>query len=654
MAEALDTTLKLKEQATCKICSNVYKQPKILSCQHAFCIRCINQLPVEIVEGQHEIKCPTCCNTTALSKDGSTASLPPALHVNTIIELYEMSKVLPVTERYAKCPRHDRDMEMFCEECEQLVCAMCAIRKHNNHTCDLATAVFAKQKQEIEGHLCKLKQAIGTVLAARESLDTLKKDVDHQVQSTQNKVDKFVEKLTKVFQQSGIEFKECIDKAAQPRLAMVLEQKKEIEVFLNKLISCKESVETQLSNGTQDEVLKKKKEMKESMATARQWASLPKPLSKGCVVFIPKEDLVKEYRHLGKVVTVGLPAKELVGIEVARCNGHGSVVGMVRVERSFDLQLPSKTHQDISCYLYNDDKGVSVMCKLEDTTKKGSSKHKVYRVTYTPTHSGLHYIILRDGDTDVPCYPSTMSVLPLPCDREQYVSKELLVPHGIAISVDDVMVVTEVYNNTIAIVREGQIVRRIGEKGSEKGQLRHPAGVAITPDNDIVVADRDNHRIQKFTIDGEHLVDRQFARPCNVAVDSQGRVYISDRGNGCIQVLHQDLTFSHTVGDNAFHDPRDIAIDSHNVLYVCACDTVYKIPANRKSIEKLGADYRSFIKPCAIAVDSFDNVYVVDAEENSVTIFDYDGFKVYSYMPCYLPRGIAIDSKGNIFYIPQQ
>ena len=44
----------------------------------------MDQLPVDIVEGEYKIKCPSCRKTTPLPKDGSTASLPPAFHINAI------------------------------------------------------------------------------------------------------------------------------------------------------------------------------------------------------------------------------------------------------------------------------------------------------------------------------------------------------------------------------------------------------------------------------------------------------------------------------------------------------------------------------------------------------------------------------------------
>jgi DNA-binding beta-propeller fold protein YncE len=63
--------------------------------------------------------------------------------------------------------------------------------------------------------------------------------------------------------------------------------------------------------------------------------------------------------------------------------------------------------------------------------------------------------------------------------------------------------------------------------------------------DNVYVTENDNHRIQKFTSDGEFLVswgsegtaDGQFNRPEGVDVDPFGRVLVADTGNNRIQIF---------------------------------------------------------------------------------------------------------------------
>ena len=82
-----------------------------------------------------------------------------------------------------------------------------------------------------------------------------------------------------------------------------------------------------------------------------------------------------------------------------------------------------------------------------------------------------------------------------------------------------------------------------GEAGQNHGQFRFPNGIAIDCADNVYVADRDNHRIQKFTADGAFVAkwgtvgslpgDLRF--PEGVAVDGNGTVFVSDTGNSRVQ-----------------------------------------------------------------------------------------------------------------------
>lgn len=73
----------------------------------------------------------------------------------------------------------------------------------------------------------------------------------------------------------------------------------------------------------------------------------------------------------------------------------------------------------------------------------------------------------------------------------------------------------------------------------------------------ILVIDRDNHRIQKLTAGGHFLTvvgskgtgPLQFKQPCGIVFNSiSKKVYVTDRDNHYIQVMNSDLTFSSIFG----------------------------------------------------------------------------------------------------------
>lgn len=78
---------------------------------------------------------------------------------------------------------------------------------------------------------------------------------------------------------------------------------------------------------------------------------------------------------------------------------------------------------------------------------------------------------------------------------------------------------------------------QIGGRGSEPGSFTWPRGIAVGPDNSIVVADSSNHRVQVFDSNGIFVKefgqygngDGEFDCLAGVAVNRIGQFIIADR-----------------------------------------------------------------------------------------------------------------------------
>jgi hypothetical protein len=95
----------------------------------------------------------------------------------------------------------------------------------------------------------------------------------------------------------------------------------------------------------------------------------------------------------------------------------------------------------------------------------------------------------------------------------------------------------------------GEHIRTFGGKGADRGQLNEPHGIWVdTRDANplLVVADRRNNRLQRFTLDGRHVdFVTGFRLPCHfherngtvVIPDLHGRVTLIDRANRVVAHL---------------------------------------------------------------------------------------------------------------------
>ncbi len=129
---------------------------------------------------------------------------------------------------------------------------------------------------------------------------------------------------------------------------------------------------------------------------------------------------------------------------------------------------------------------------------------------------------------------------------------------------------------------EGKVLLTLGKAGDPGpalDQFSMPSAVAIAPNGDIFVADghtgaNTNARMMKFTADGKFLktwgkkgtAPGEFDCPHSLAFDSQGRLFVADRGNNRIQIFDQDGGF--LAQWTQFSRPSGIYIDKNDVLYV--------------------------------------------------------------------------------------
>ena len=126
--------------------------------------------------------------------------------------------------------------------------------------------------------------------------------------------------------------------------------------------------------------------------------------------------------------------------------------------------------------------------------------------------------------------------------------------------------------------RQWEVVRVIGCHGTGYSQFTHPRGVAIDREGRIFVTDTNNHRIQVFSRDGTFV--SQFGGPgdpIGVSVDPQGHITVADFASHRIQVFSRDGTFlsqfgSHGIGPGQLTNPLGVAVDQQGRIIVADTD----------------------------------------------------------------------------------
>jgi sugar lactone lactonase YvrE len=196
---------------------------------------------------------------------------------------------------------------------------------------------------------------------------------------------------------------------------------------------------------------------------------------------------------------------------------------------------------------------------------------------------------------------------------------------------------------------EGVYEETFGEFGDGEYQLDCPSGVAISPLNgDVVINDRCNQRVQVYTSDFEYKAtfgetdvtgdgSNQFHWPSDVVVDSFGAIFVTDSVNNRVQkcevtgesgscttfIVGSDVEIN---GGNPFN-PQSIAIDSAGRVIVSdnGNSRVLVFDSTGNLLTTIGGTWGTgsdeFVNPMGVAVDADDNVYVSDMDNYRIQIF---------------------------------
>jgi peptidylglycine monooxygenase len=157
-------------------------------------------------------------------------------------------------------------------------------------------------------------------------------------------------------------------------------------------------------------------------------------------------------------------------------------------------------------------------------------------------------------------------------------SQRLLDAHGIYIGPDDhVYVCNRDEHEVLKLTSDGRVVLTLGQRGRPALQapFNHPADVAIAPNGDIYVADGyGNSAVHRFSPDGKHLGSwgapgagrGQFTTPHGIWVDARARILVADRENNRVQIFSPEGDWYGEWTD--LYHPMDIYADAGGTVYV--------------------------------------------------------------------------------------
>ena len=667
---------KLEEQVNCSICLDTFTDPKLLQCFHVFCRQCLVPLGVRDQQG---LTCPTCRQVTPIP-DRGVAGLQSAFHINNLLEIQDSFKQIPnplaelagaAVESTATISRNvvprccyehaSQELKLYCETCGELVCVQCIIQngKHHDHDCVLLHKAFSKYQEEITSSLEPMENK---VVIVKEALDVIKQrcgEISGQQAAIKDKVHATFKQLREILTVRETEIIDQLHQRTQGKLKNLAAQSDQIETILAQLDSCLHFMKESIKPGNESDVLMMKSN------TIHQVRELIIPISIDIVepnteadtTFSALADMTEMCQNYGQVIPLTNP-------DPSQCHTIGK--GDVVVGQRFTTTVQAINYEgkpcvepikSLECELTSEMTGTRAICRV----KKRQSQ---YEISYQPTIKGRHQLHIKVYGHHIRGSPFSVAVTS-PVEKLStpiHIIDGVNGPSGVAINLKGELVVTEENAHCVSVFSpRGEKLRSFGTKGSGQGQFNSPRGVTVDNEGNILVVDCFNHRIQKFTAEGQFItaLDMHYC-PSDIAFNAiNNKLYVVvDTFHNYVQVLNSDLTFSSSF------EGADEDFSSSTSLHVTCDQTgkVYVTDSDKKCIQVFTAEGK-FVRvfwgrgwlpgtgklnnPSYIAVDTSGMVYVSD--NCQVVIFSSKGRFVTSFGKFNRNSGIAVDNNGVVY-----
>ena len=205
-----------------------------------------------------------------------------------------------------------------------------------------------------------------------------------------------------------------------------------------------------------------------------------------------------------------------------------------------------------------------------------------------------------------------------------------------------------------------------GRDRSGDGDMSPPGGIAQDSQGNLFVVDRGSERVQKFSPTGEFLLKfgsigiapGEFNWANAIVIDSADNIYVADEHNHRVQKFDTlgNLTGVIDPGDwdgTEFNYPVSLAVDASKNLYVTDSSvSKYDEFGNHIADFELLNSEDEHVSIGGIFIDGSGNIFATDTAGAAVHKYDSTGMLLASFDVAYSsPENISVDSQGNIYVL---
>ena len=637
----------LREEVSCPVCSEIFTDPRHLTCLHSFCLECLkrwHQTNQSATNRQDMITCPTCRALSSVPESGDLNDLPTSFYKNGLVDVLAIKecnntqvtcgncgekssessycfeccifycedcvtahkkmrssknhRVLALKEfndkdyevilkRPAFCPkqRHQNDeLKYYCKNCKTAVCQTCSSLEHSGHALEHIEDEAERQKTVIRTLMKTQRQNLQLKKNIVSKLEESCVKVLQKSEDTKTNIQLFVEKLKASIDSKQERLLTAVENQTEKSLENLTKESSKIAENIKGMESSLDKADKLLRRGTNAEII----QLKKSLETISDYfvqveSDSPDPVSFESFDFVENENLLDAVNN-EEIGILEMPQQTKGSQSITEGKGLNETFA----GRETQFTLTTKTAAGRQCYNKRDRVTVEIRDQrgreCGTEVRISGNKNGQYKISYTLKGQGRYSIIIKVNGEHVPGSPYDLLVKA----REQTVSSGNLSAWG---------------KNSAGHSPSPSASRFFSPEQRACSQAMLVKPFQLKP-------------VLYFGKQGSSV--GMFNGTWGVAVSDSDEIAVTDCWNHRVQIFNSGGNYLRSFGRN-------------------------------------GSNQGEFIHPCGICFDNNRNIFVADRGNHRIQIFSGQGkyMGVFGgegspYSQLSDPWGLSLDANGNI------
>lgn len=593
---------RMEREVSCPICFRVFEEPKELSnCQHIFCACCMEEL-LRRDERVYKNECPIC--RTPFAKEDIVNSFM----MRRMVELYHErlqfgTQSLPAPRRPLSQCREPNEKLRSRTEVLTVRPPLASISRHsrapdpprqsvydNPATNAFMTQLAESARKELLTIADPLRYNHARVLSALDTLEATKKDFQEKRDKDCEKVKDFFRRLRGILDNQERNCLGNLDEITTSALKMLGQQIHDLSDIESQLKSCNATLTDLLESKNQAKIVEMERRVtlgvKDLNKSVEQCTLTPVCIPNTNVLYSKLENFGKTCESLcyvysvphssncsvlfvtDDVISVTEPITVSVDLRDIHCNPvMNQAENLELCSDQGDNFIVRTTVREVSPGIYD----LCYFPQVRKAHKLDVIHNDIYQEKTIVTSADVRSLLVCNYDLN---HQRTV---------EGFAGKRFSRPCGLALGPNDEIVISDRGIHQLVVFNSDlEFSHVIGHKGSGNGEFNWPTGIYVDAAGFIYVADRKNNRVQKLRLDNGAFISKigkkgtgngEFKEPRAVALSKKEHLYVADGLNHRVQVFDDEkfiFSFGRPgTGPCEFDVPCSIAFNkSEDVIFV--------------------------------------------------------------------------------------